>query len=120
MRAALAIQRALAQYAEEVEAAYGIELAVRIGINTGPVVVGVEQRRRRTATTPGTRSATRSTSPPACRSSPARAAIVVGPTTKRQVESCFELEELGSQELKGVGSAARRLPRHPRCARTSP
>ena len=37
--AALAIQRALARYADEVEAAYGVRLAARIGINTGPVVV---------------------------------------------------------------------------------
>ena len=41
--AALAIQRALAQYAHEVEAAYGVQLSVRIGVNTGPVVVGVQQ-----------------------------------------------------------------------------
>ena len=42
LRAALAIQRALAQYAQEVEAAYGVQLAVRIGVNTGPVVVGLD------------------------------------------------------------------------------
>src|ERR687891_633419 len=68
VRAALAIQRAIAQYAQEVGAAYGVDLSVRIGVNTGPVVVGVD------------------------------------PTTKRQVESCFELEDLGLQELKGVGA----------------
>ena len=43
LRAALAIQRALAQYSQEVEAAYGVPLSVRIGVNTGPVVVGVQQ-----------------------------------------------------------------------------
>ena len=42
VRAALAIQRAVQSYAQEVKDAYGIELAVRIGINTGPVVVGME------------------------------------------------------------------------------
>ena len=42
IRAALAIQRAIAQYGEEVKDAYGIDLSVRIGINTGPVVVGME------------------------------------------------------------------------------
>ena len=41
VRAALAIQRAVQAYAEEVKDAYGIDLAVRIGINTGPVVAGV-------------------------------------------------------------------------------
>src|SRR3712207_1066605 len=40
VRAALAIQRALARYASEVEAAYGVALAVRVGVNTGPAVVG--------------------------------------------------------------------------------
>src|SRR5688572_1465610 len=44
VRAALAIQRALAQYAEEVEAAYGVKLAVRIGVNTGPVVVAPQSQ----------------------------------------------------------------------------
>ena len=39
VRAALAIQRALERYAAEVREAYGIELAVRIAINTGPVVI---------------------------------------------------------------------------------
>ena len=38
VRAALAIQRALARYADEVEEAYGVDLAVRMAINTGPVV----------------------------------------------------------------------------------
>src|SRR3712207_4610418 len=42
VRAALAIQRALARYAEEVEAAYGVELAVRVGVNTGEVVVATD------------------------------------------------------------------------------
>ena len=29
--------------------------------------------------------------------------VVIGPTTKRQVETGFELEEMGAQDLKGVG-----------------
>ena len=41
VRAALSIQRAVQSYAQEVKDAYEIELAVRIGINTGPVVVGM-------------------------------------------------------------------------------
>src|SRR5919109_3572814 len=42
VRAALAVQRAIAHYAEEVQDAYGVQLAVRIGVNTGPIVAGVE------------------------------------------------------------------------------
>jgi class 3 adenylate cyclase/tetratricopeptide (TPR) repeat protein len=38
--AALAIQQAVRQYAESLRAQRGIDFAVRIGINTGPVVVG--------------------------------------------------------------------------------
>src|SRR3954463_9025724 len=39
VRAGLAIQRALAGYAEGVAEAYGVELRARIAVNTGPVVV---------------------------------------------------------------------------------
>ena len=39
VRAGLAIQRALADYAEGVAEAYGVELRARIAVNTGPVVV---------------------------------------------------------------------------------
>src|SRR5947209_17226299 len=39
VRAALAVQEALAEYAREVREGYGIELAARIGVNTGPVVL---------------------------------------------------------------------------------
>src|SRR5437773_8332057 len=43
VRAALAIHDTLASYAAEVGPAYGIDLAARIAVNTGPVVVpGVE------------------------------------------------------------------------------
>src|SRR5215471_18986905 len=38
VRAALAVHDALAAYARDVREAYGIEVAARIGVNTGPVV----------------------------------------------------------------------------------
>jgi class 3 adenylate cyclase/tetratricopeptide (TPR) repeat protein len=38
--AALALQRVLAEYAGEVQRRHGIELQFRVGLNTGPVVVG--------------------------------------------------------------------------------
>ena len=39
VRAALAVRRAIASYSEQVAPAYGIELVVRVAVNTGPVVV---------------------------------------------------------------------------------
>ena len=43
VRAALAIQGAVSAYAADVNEAYGIELAARVAVNTGPVVVSREQ-----------------------------------------------------------------------------
>src|SRR4051794_21278626 len=43
VRAALGLQSAIGRYAEEVESAYGIRLAARVGVNTGPVVVSSEE-----------------------------------------------------------------------------
>src|SRR4051812_42246308 len=40
VHAALALIEAAKQYAEQVRREYGIEFAIRVGINTGPVVVG--------------------------------------------------------------------------------
>ncbi|HEY7561729.1 MAG TPA: ABC transporter substrate-binding protein [Gaiellaceae bacterium] len=101
LRAALAIQRALFQYAQEVEAAYGIELAVRIGVNTGPVVVGAQQDGDESydpwnALGDTVNVASR------LQEIAGEGGVVIGPATKRQVESGFELEEMGSQALKGI------------------
>ena len=102
LRAALAIQRALAQYAQEVEAAYGVQLAVRIGVNTGPVVVGV-QGDGEDGYDPFNALGDTVNVASRFQEIADRGGVVIGPTTKRQVESCFELEEMGSQDLKGVG-----------------
>ncbi|HSK15628.1 MAG TPA: ABC transporter substrate-binding protein [Gaiellaceae bacterium] len=103
LRAALAIQRAIGQYAQEVKAAYGVELAVRIGVNTGPVVVAPERdgddgydRWNALGDTVNVASRFQEIA--------GRGGVVTGPTTKRQVETCFELEEMGSQDLKGVSA----------------
>ena len=102
LRAALAIQRALAQYAQEVEAAYGVPLAVRIGVNTGPVVVGLDGdgddgRDPFNALGDTVNVASR------FQEIAGSGGVVIGPTTKRQIETAFELEDMGAQELKGVG-----------------
>src|SRR3954463_5169012 len=39
VRAALAIQSVIATYGEELRSGYGIDLAVRVAVNTGPVVL---------------------------------------------------------------------------------
>ena len=99
MLAALAIQRALARYADEVEAAYGVRLAARIGINTGPVVVSPAEDGdgsdpwNALGDTVNVAARLQNLAP--------SGGIVVGMQTKRQVEGCFELEELGDQELAG-------------------
>jgi ABC-type transport system substrate-binding protein/class 3 adenylate cyclase len=102
VRAALAIQRALTQYAEEVEAAYGVKLAVRIGVNTGPVVVAPQgqddgyDRWNALGDTVNVASRLQEVA--------GEGGIVIGPETKRQVDPYFDLQELGEQELKGVGA----------------
>ena len=101
LRAALAIQRALAQYAHEVEAAYDVQLSVRIGVNTGPVVVGVQQDGDNrydpwNALGDTVNVASR------LQELADRGGVLIGPTTKRQVETGFDLEELGPQDIKGA------------------
>src|SRR4051812_4423393 len=39
VRAALAIQAAIAAYGEELRSGYGVDLVVRVAVNTGPVVL---------------------------------------------------------------------------------
>jgi ABC-type transport system substrate-binding protein/class 3 adenylate cyclase len=105
VRAALAIQRAITGYAQEVEDAYGIKLAVRIGINTGPVVVGVQPAEdgydpwNALGDTVNVAARLQQIAP--------EGGIVVGPTTERQIEECFEMEELGPAELKGLSRSLR-------------
>jgi ABC-type transport system substrate-binding protein/class 3 adenylate cyclase/tetratricopeptide (TPR) repeat protein len=102
VRTALAIQRAVAQYGEEVKDAYEIELAVRIGVNTGPVVVGA-QSDGQDGYDPWNALGETVNVAARLQQVAGEGGVVIGPTTQRQVESCFELEELGPQDLKGVG-----------------
>jgi ABC-type transport system substrate-binding protein/class 3 adenylate cyclase len=98
VRAGLAIQRALAQYAQEVEAAYGVKLTARVGVNTGEVVYTPEVHDgevRYNALGDAVNVAAR------LQQLADDGGVVVGPATHRQVESCFLLEALGERELKG-------------------
>lgn len=96
VRAALAIQRALARYAEEVRDAYGIDLAARIAINTGPVVIHVDSEDPYNALGETVNVAAR------IQELADGGEVVVGRATKLQVEGCFELESLGARRLKGL------------------
>jgi ABC-type transport system substrate-binding protein/class 3 adenylate cyclase len=102
IRAALAIQRAIAQYAQEVKDAYGVDLAVRIGVNTGPVIVGT-QRDDEDGYDPWNALGDTVNVASRLQQIAGEGGVVIGPMTMRQVESCFDMEELGPQELKGVG-----------------
>jgi ABC-type transport system substrate-binding protein/class 3 adenylate cyclase len=96
VRAALAIQRALTQYADDVRAAYDVELAVRIAINTGPVVIRPDSEDPYNALGETVNVAAR------IQKLVTGGEIVVGRSTKSQVDGAFALEALGEQELRGL------------------
>ena len=111
LRAALAIQRALVQYAQEVEAAYGVPLAVRIGVNTGPVVVGLDgdgddgyDPFNALGDTVNVASRFQEIA--------GSGGVVIGPTTKRQVETALRARGHGRAGPQGRRRAARDLPGH--------
>ena len=95
VRAAFAIREALAAYAADVAPAYGIDLGVRVAVNTGPVVVPAGD-----APPHVLYNALGDTVNVAARLQGA-GDLVVGPATAQRVEDLFELEELGDLELKG-------------------
>jgi ABC-type transport system substrate-binding protein/class 3 adenylate cyclase len=94
--AALGIQHALEGYAEEARAAYAIELAVRIAINTGPVVISPDSEDPYNALGETVNVAAR------IQELVEGGEIVVGQETRVQVRSCFEFESLGEHSLRGV------------------
>lgn len=96
VRAAVAIQRSLGRYAAEVRDAYGIELSARIAINTGPVVIRPDSDDPYNALGDTVNVAAR------IQKLVGGGEIVVGRETKAQVESCFELESMGPQTLRGL------------------
>jgi len=97
--AALAIQRAVQRYAESVRAQRGLDFAVRIGINTGPVVVGKigdDLRMDYTAQGETVNLAARlqQAAPPS--------AVWLGEATTRLVGGYFVIEPAGELPLKGL------------------
>ena len=98
VRAALAIQTAIAAYGDELRSGYGIDLLVRIAVNTGPVVLTDEdegaERYNALGDTANIAARLQELAPDG--------GIVVGPETERQVQYCVELESLGEVELRGL------------------
>jgi predicted ATPase len=81
------------------ESEYGIQLAVRLGIHTGPVVVGEmggggRHEQLALGETPNIAARLESLAEPDT--------VAISAMTKRLVEGAFVLEDLGSHRLKGV------------------
>jgi class 3 adenylate cyclase/tetratricopeptide (TPR) repeat protein len=96
--AALAIQRALTGYDEELETEFGLEFKMRIGLNSGPVVVGSigdDLRMDYTAVGDTTNLAAR------MESMATPGTVMVSPNTYKKVSQYFELKPLGKVEVKG-------------------
>jgi class 3 adenylate cyclase/tetratricopeptide (TPR) repeat protein len=96
--AALGIQRSIAAYGDDLERRYGIRLRMRIGINTGTVVVGRigdDLRMDYTAEGDTTNVASRleSLCPPG--------SVLVSESTHRAIEGFFETRDLGELRVKG-------------------
>jgi class 3 adenylate cyclase len=98
VHAALGIQRAIADYAETLRAERGLSVAMRIGLNTGAVVVGAigdDLRMDYTAVGDTTNLAAR------LQQTARPGTVVVSESTHRAIEGFFETVDLGRLEFKG-------------------
>ena len=96
--AALGVQRALAGYRDELQASRGIDFRVRLGLNTGLVVVGAigdNLRMDYTAVGDTTNTAARMQQ----LAEPGQ--IVIADATERLIAPYFELSALGAVPVKG-------------------
>ncbi len=101
---ALAIQRELEPFAAGVRASHGVDFRMRIGIHSGPVVVGRignDLRMDYTAIGDTTNLAARleGLAPPG--------GVIISDATKALVEGYFELEDLGALSVKGKSEPVR-------------
>ena len=100
VHAALGIQRAIADYATTLRAERGLSLAMRVGLNTGMVVVGAigdDLRMDYTAVGDTTNLAAR------MQQTARPGTVVVSETTHRAIEGFFETLDLGRLDVKGHG-----------------
>ncbi len=96
--AALSIQKALKSYGKDIEKRFGLKFQMRIGINSGPVVVGSigdDLRMDYTAIGDTTNLAAR------MESLAKPGTVLVSPNTYEKVQQQFELKPLGEVEVKG-------------------
>ena len=97
-RAALAIQSAIKKYSEELKGQYGFDFNMRIGLNSGPVIVGSigdDLRMDYTAIGDTTNLAAR------MESMAEPGSILVSPFTYQRVSQQFNFNPLGKVEVKG-------------------
>ncbi len=100
-RAGLAIQNAIKKYSQELNKKYGFEFKMRIGLNSGPVIVGSigdDLRMDYTAIGDTTNLAAR------MESLAEPGTVLVSPNTHQRVDKQFEFESLGKVEVKGKES----------------
>jgi len=99
VRAALGIIEAMGTLNGRLESEYDVQLAVRLGIHTGPVVVGEmgggdRHEQLALGETPNIAARLEVLAEPNT--------VVISAMTKRLVEGAFALKDLGSHRLKGV------------------
>ena len=104
VRAALALQEAVAQYSARLERERGMRLQVRVGINTGPVVVGTVGNNLRmdykaVGNTVNLAARMEQTAAPGM--------IQITAQTYRLVAGYFDCEDLGLVGVKGITSKVR-------------
>ena len=105
VHAALAVIAALEHANDRIEARDGVRLHVRVGIETGLVVVGEMgagaslDRQAIVGETPAVAARLQSLAP--------ADAIVVGPATEHLIHGSFVLDDLGSHALKGISEPVR-------------
>jgi len=98
--AALSIQKALGQYGGKVAKDYGVEFKMRIGLTSGPVVVGAigdDLRMDYTAVGDTTNLASR------LEGMAQPGTVLLSKNTQRLVSEYFDLKPLGVFEIKGKG-----------------
>jgi class 3 adenylate cyclase len=99
VHAGLGIVQAIATLNTRLASQYGIRLAVRLGIHTGPVVVGVmggggRHERLALGETPNIAARLEALAP--------ANAVVISAVTARLVQGTFTLEDLGAYAIRGV------------------
>jgi len=96
--ASLAIQKAMVEYGKKLEKEYGVEFKIRVGLNSGPVVVGSvgnDLRMDYTAIGDTTNLASR------MESMAQPGTVLVSADTHRMTRDYFNYESLGEVSLKG-------------------